>query len=70
MRNHTRRIQRAAFGVGMLAAMGFGAVQATAAPQVAGVKRSCTQMQWQYCWDKCAAQGWDGYCNRGICTCT
>jgi hypothetical protein len=70
MRSHTRRIQRAAFGMGLLAALGFGAVQATAAPQRgAAPQAACTASQSQYCRDKCAQQGWDGYCRNGLCYC-
>lgn len=68
MRNHIRRIQRAAFGMGMLAAMAFGAVQATAAPaRATSAERNCTTMQQQYCRDYCGQ--WDASCRNGICTC-
>ena len=68
MRDQGRRIQRAAFGMGILAAMGFGAVQATAAPQrSAAAERSCTLAQYQACQTLCA--GADAICRNGSCIC-
>lgn len=68
MRKHGRRIQRAAFGLGLLAAMGFGAVQAMAAPaQAAAAAGSCDYWQQQYCRDYCGS--WDASCSNGICSC-
>jgi hypothetical protein len=69
MRNHTR-IQRVAFGMGMMAAMGFGAVQATAAPgQVTAA--ACTPEQDYACMTYCLIDKGGDYwsCGDGRCIC-
>lgn len=71
MRKHTRRIQRVVFGMGMLAAMGFGAAQAVAAPSKAGAAAAtCTSAERRNCLIYCNSIGGDGgFCENGQCTC-
>jgi hypothetical protein len=72
MRKHTRRIQRVVFGMGMVAAMGFGAVQAVATPAQANAAAvACTPEQDYNCMTYCLIQkGGDGWlCDSGRCIC-
>lgn len=64
-------IQRMVFVMGLVAAMGFGAVQAFAAPQQAKAgDGTCTPEQEFYCLDYCVNNGGDGaFCSRGQCMC-
>lgn len=70
MRSYRRRIQRTAFGLGLAAAMGFGAVQAMATPARTTARAgNCYTLEEQWCRDRCESQGWDADCTNGICTC-
>ena len=60
-------IQRMVFGVTLVAAMGFGAVQAVAAPQQAKAgDGTCTMIQEADCVNYCVSIGGEGgACMRG-----
>lgn len=64
----TKRAARGVFGLALLAALGFGATQALAAPASAEAKGAgrCTD---QYCKKACAP--FYGYCDyrSGLCAC-
>ncbi|HEU0298329.1 MAG TPA: hypothetical protein VFR37_02720 [Longimicrobium sp.] len=61
-----RSVTRGLFAAAFVAAMGFGAAQAVAAPSAAGSVRGCTP---ESCQKKCAMQGLTGFCAGRGCWC-
>ncbi len=63
--NGRAQIRNVVFSVATMFALGFGAVQAFAAPGAAPQRNadSCTGAQWQSCYWSCRSQGY----RSGIC---
>ena len=66
MKRTERILWRALAPAALLAALGFGAAQALAAPAASAPPDTCDR---RACRDYCAARGASGTCTGGMCIC-